>query len=62
MIGARAAVPRDLEPGAQVLGTPAMERRAWGRFVATRKRIPGLLRRVRRIEEALGLRSDDADS
>lgn len=61
LIGGRAAVAADLQPGAQVLGTPAMERRAWGRFVVTRKRIPELFRRVRRIEEALGLRSGEGD-
>ena len=63
MIGGCAGVPKDLEPGAQVLGTPAMERRAYARFAAARKRIPALLRRVRRIEDALGLRdSDDGDA
>jgi UDP-3-O-[3-hydroxymyristoyl] glucosamine N-acyltransferase len=57
LVGARAAVGGDLESGAQVLGTPAMERRAWGRFIATRKRIPDLFARVRRIERRLGLRA-----
>lgn len=55
LVGARGAVARSLPPGSQVLGTPAMERRAWGRFVATRARIPELFRRVRRIEKRLGL-------
>jgi UDP-3-O-[3-hydroxymyristoyl] glucosamine N-acyltransferase len=61
LVGARAAVATDLEPGAQVLGTPAMERRAWGRFVAARKRIPELFARVRRIEQRLGLRGPGAE-
>jgi UDP-3-O-[3-hydroxymyristoyl] glucosamine N-acyltransferase len=55
MVGARAAPASDVEPGAQLLGSPAMERRAWGRFVAARKRIPELFYRLRRIEERLGL-------
>ena len=61
MIGGCAGVPKDLAPGAQVLGTPAMERRAYGRFVAMRKRLPALLRRVRKLELALGLRDSDSD-
>jgi UDP-3-O-[3-hydroxymyristoyl] glucosamine N-acyltransferase len=62
LVGARAAVAANLEPGAQVLGTPAMERRAWARFVATRKRIPQLFARVRRLEQRLGLRAEDEDA
>jgi UDP-3-O-[3-hydroxymyristoyl] glucosamine N-acyltransferase len=58
MIGGRAAVNEDVEPGAQLLGTPAMERRAWGRFVVSRKRIPELFKRVRALEQRLGLRRE----
>lgn len=61
MVGARAAVAQDLEPGSQVLGSPAMERRSWGRFVAARSRIPDLIRRVRRLEERLGLRGGEGE-
>jgi UDP-3-O-[3-hydroxymyristoyl] glucosamine N-acyltransferase len=61
LVGARAAVAADLEPGAQVLGSPAMERRAWGRFIASRKRIPELFARVRRLEQRLGLRAPDEE-
>ena len=55
LVGARAALGGDTEPGAQLLGVPAIERRLWGRVVASWKRLPGLLRRVRRIEKKLGL-------
>jgi UDP-3-O-[3-hydroxymyristoyl] glucosamine N-acyltransferase len=61
MIGARAAPNRDVEPGAQLLGAPAMERRAWARFIASRGRIPGLFSRVRAIEVRLGLRREGKD-
>lgn len=61
LIGARAGVNVDAEPGAQLLGAPAMERRAWGRFIVLRKRIPELFRRVRAIEQRLGLRGERSD-
>jgi len=61
LIGARAAVASDAEPGARLLGVPAMERRAWGRFVVLRKRIPELFRRVRALEQRLGLRGERSD-
>lgn len=59
LVGARAALAGDVAPGAQVLGTPAMERRAWTRFIVTRPYIPRLFARVRRIERHLGLADDD---
>lgn len=59
LIGAQTAITRDTPAGAERLGIPGMERRAWGRFVASRRYLPGLLRRVRAIEERLGLRSGD---
>jgi UDP-3-O-[3-hydroxymyristoyl] glucosamine N-acyltransferase len=61
LIGGRAGVASDVEPGAQLLGAPAMERRAWGRFIASRKRIPELFRRVRALEQRLGLRREQSD-
>jgi UDP-3-O-[3-hydroxymyristoyl] glucosamine N-acyltransferase len=59
LVGARAAVHDDLEGGAQVLGVPALDRRVWARFVASRARLPGLLRRVRAIERRLGIGSEE---
>ena len=59
LVGARAGVSGDLEPGAQVLGAPHMERRRWARAMAAFKRLPELVRRVRRIEAQLGLRREE---
>ncbi|MFQ5699963.1 MAG: hypothetical protein ACE5IL_17000, partial [Myxococcota bacterium] len=61
-IGAQTAVTRDTPPGTQLLGIPGMERRLWGRFVASRRHLPGLLRRVRAIEARLGLRPGEPRS
>ena len=55
MVGARAALAGDLPPRSQVLGTPSMPRRLWVRYSVARQYLPGLVRRVRRIEEKLGL-------
>ena len=52
-------VTRDLPPGSQVAGMPQMERRLYARVVAAWKRLPDLLRRVRRIEERLGITRED---
>ena len=38
---------------------PQMERRLYARVVAAWKRLPDLLRRVRRIEERLGITRED---
>jgi UDP-3-O-[3-hydroxymyristoyl] glucosamine N-acyltransferase len=53
LIGSRAGVHGSVPPGSQVLGSPAMERRAFGRFSALRARIPELFHRVRRLEQRL---------
>jgi UDP-3-O-[3-hydroxymyristoyl] glucosamine N-acyltransferase len=58
MVGGMAGVHADVEPGRQMLGVPATDRRAWGRIVASWKRVPDLLRRVRRIEKEMGIRKD----
>ena len=55
LVGGRGAAAQDVEPGAQVLGYPAMDRRLFGRVAAAWKRLPELLRRVKRIEQHLGL-------
>jgi UDP-3-O-[3-hydroxymyristoyl] glucosamine N-acyltransferase len=60
MIGARAAPAHDVEPGAQLLGAPAMGRREWTRFVMLRRRIPALFRRVRTLEQRLGIEREDS--
>ncbi len=53
LIGGRAGVTSNTQPGAQLLGFPAMDRRLFGRVAAAWRRLPELLRRVRRIEERL---------
>ena len=58
LAGARTGVSGDLEPGAQVLGAPHMERRRFARAMAAFKRLPELVYRVRRLEKRLGVDED----
>jgi UDP-3-O-[3-hydroxymyristoyl] glucosamine N-acyltransferase len=58
-IAAQSGVPNDIEPGAVYSGYPAVEIHTWRRTVAALVHLPGLLRRVRRIERRLGLRADE---
>ena len=51
-LGARAGVHRDVPDGARVFGSPAIEEQSWHRSVTALKRLPELLRRVRRLEKA----------
>ncbi len=53
VIGAKSAVLRDLAGGSFVLGHPAIDHRDWKRTQAAATRLPQLLRRVARLEEAL---------
>jgi UDP-3-O-[3-hydroxymyristoyl] glucosamine N-acyltransferase len=55
LIGGMSAAIGDVEPGAQLLGFPGVDRRLFARIVAAWKRLPGLLKRVRRIEQQLGI-------
>jgi UDP-3-O-[3-hydroxymyristoyl] glucosamine N-acyltransferase len=50
VIGANSVVLADLEPGAFVLGVPAVPHREWKRAQAVWRRLPDLLRRVQRLE------------
>jgi UDP-3-O-[3-hydroxymyristoyl] glucosamine N-acyltransferase len=59
MVGALAAASGDIAPGAQVLGVPAVDRRLWGKVVASQKRLPQLFHRVRRLEKRLGVEGED---
>lgn len=54
-VAAQSGVPNDVPPGAIVGGYPAVEIHVWRRVSAALPRVPELLRRVRRIESALGL-------
>jgi len=59
-VGARAGVHKDVPPGAQVYGSPQQDRGAWHRTMAAFVRLPELVRRVRALERALGLRPGTA--
>lgn len=53
VIGAKSAVLKDLADGAFVIGHPATDHRDWKRTQAAAARLPALLRRVARLEDAL---------
>jgi UDP-3-O-[3-hydroxymyristoyl] glucosamine N-acyltransferase len=53
VIGAKSAVLRDLAGGSYVLGHPAIDHREWKRTQVAAARLPQLLRRVARLEDAL---------
>jgi UDP-3-O-[3-hydroxymyristoyl] glucosamine N-acyltransferase len=61
-VGARAGLHRDVPDGGRVFGSPQMEERIWHRVTAALKRLPELLRRVRRLELALEDRSGESDA
>lgn len=58
-IGAQAGVHRDVPAGEVYSGYPAVEIRLWRRVNAALTRLPGLVRRMRRVERALGLDTED---
>jgi UDP-3-O-[3-hydroxymyristoyl] glucosamine N-acyltransferase len=59
-IGGATSITADVEPGAWILGVvPGVERRAWARIVASWKRLPELLRRVRTLEERARERDEE---
>ena len=58
-IAARAGLHHDVEPGARMFGAPAMEERGWHRTVAALRRLPELVKRVRRLERRLDRRLGD---
>jgi UDP-3-O-[3-hydroxymyristoyl] glucosamine N-acyltransferase len=59
-IGARAGISGDLPGGDVYMGLPARKASDWRRILAAESRLPDLLRRVRRLEKALGT-GEDAD-
>ena len=54
MIAGQAGVVDDVPAGAQVAGFPHQEAASWRRVVAALRRLPELVRRVRRLEAAAG--------
>ncbi|MFN2428079.1 MAG: hypothetical protein ABR587_16715 [Candidatus Binatia bacterium] len=59
-IAARAGVVSDVEAGGTVGGFPAVDIALWRRAAAALLRLPELLRRVRRLEQAAGRRSGES--
>lgn len=59
VLGAQAAAANSIDAGAQVLGYPAMDRKLWTRVIAASKRLPELIKAVRRIERRLGIEGDE---
>ncbi len=51
-VGARSGLHHDVPDGARVFGSPATGELAWHRSVSALKRLPELLRRVRRLERS----------
>ncbi len=58
-VGAGSMVTSDVEPGGKVTGYPAFEHRSWRRAALSLRELPGVLRRLRALEEHLGDPSDD---
>lgn len=54
-VAAQSGVPNDVADDLAVGGYPAIEMRRWRRMVAAAPRLPELLRRVRALEQRLGL-------
>ena len=50
IVGAKSAVLQDTQPGAFVLGHPAIDHREWKKIQIAARRLPDLLQRVRRLE------------
>jgi UDP-3-O-[3-hydroxymyristoyl] glucosamine N-acyltransferase len=59
VLGAQAAAANSIEAGAQVLGYPAMDRKLWTRVIVASKRLPELIKAVRRLERRLGIESEE---
>jgi len=52
-MAAKSGIVGDVEPGAVIAGYPAIPHKVWLRAMAALKELPGLLKRVRRIERRL---------
>lgn len=58
-VAAQSGVPNDVEAGKTIGGYPASEISQWRRQIAATARLPELLKRVRRLEEALAKAPDN---
>jgi len=54
-VAAQSGLHRDIPAGAQYGGYPAVEVSVWRRITAALPRLPALFRRVRRLEQRLGV-------
>jgi len=54
-VAAQSGIHRDIPPGARHGGYPAVEVSVWRRVTAALPRLPELFRRVRRLEQRLGV-------
>ena len=59
---AQSGIAGDVEAGRVVGGSPAIEHALWRRCMVALRRLPELLRRVRALEEKLGVRGGDDDA
>jgi UDP-3-O-[3-hydroxymyristoyl] glucosamine N-acyltransferase len=59
---AQSGIAGDVEPGRVVGGSPALDHALWRRCMVALRRLPQLLRRVRALEEKLGVRVGDDDA
>jgi UDP-3-O-[3-hydroxymyristoyl] glucosamine N-acyltransferase len=60
-VAAQSGVHRDIPAGAVHGGYPAVDIRRWRRTTSALPRLPGLFRRLRRVEKALGVEVDEED-
>lgn len=56
MVAAQSGIPHDVPANSVVGGYPAVDIHSWRRYSAVLPKLPELLRRVRRLEQALGKR------
>ena len=59
VVTAQSGVPSDVAAGATVSGYPAMDNRQWLRTVAAFTRLPGMVRELRELRSAAGLKKDE---
>jgi UDP-3-O-[3-hydroxymyristoyl] glucosamine N-acyltransferase len=60
-VAAQSGVHRNIPPGAVYGGYPAIDVRRWRRAMTGLPRLPGVFRRLRRVEKALGFGPDGGD-
>jgi UDP-3-O-[3-hydroxymyristoyl] glucosamine N-acyltransferase len=60
-VGAQAGMHGDIPANTVFSGTPAMEIRRWRRVMGSLPRVPEVFRRLRRLEQALGIARGEGD-